>query len=103
MNLDSKNEKHHDAKVRTTVTLEPDLANRLKEYAHRKRTSFKAALNTVLRRGLAAQELSAHPRRRFTVEPHSGGFKPGIDVARLNQLVDQLETEDFVRETRAGR
>ena len=88
--------------MRTTVTLEPDLAARLKEYAHRRRTSFKAVLNTLLRRGLTAQEPRAS-RRRFAVEPHSGGFKPGIDPARLNQLADQLETEDFVRETRAGR
>ncbi len=90
-------------RMRTTVTLEPDVAARLKEYAHRSRTSFKAALNALLRRGLAAQEPRALRRTRFTVEPHSGGFKPGIDVAKLNQLVDQLETEDFVRETRADR
>jgi hypothetical protein len=89
--------------MRTTVTLEPDLAARLKEYAHRRHTSFKAALNTLLRRGLAAQEPTASQRRRFAVEPHSGGFRPGVDPIRLNQLVDQLETEDFVRETSAER
>ncbi len=103
MHLDSHRRKHHDATMRTTVTLEPDLAARLKDYAHRRRTSFKAALNTLLRRGLSAQEPRAASRRRFAVEPHSGGFKPGIDPAKLNQLADQLETEDFIRETRAGR
>ncbi len=34
---------------------------------------------------------------RRNVEPHSGGFKPGIDADKLNQLADQLEVEDFTR------
>jgi hypothetical protein len=89
--------------VRTTVTLEEDLAARLKQYAHRRQTSFKVALNTLLRRGLAAQEAPPSGRRRFSVEPHSGRFRPGIDPGKLNQLVDQLETDDFAEETPRGR
>jgi hypothetical protein len=89
--------------MRTTVILEQDLADRLKEYAHRRRTSFKVALNMLLRRGLAAQETAPSPRRRFAVEPHLGRLQPGLDQGKLNQLVDQPETEDFVRETRADR
>ncbi len=86
--------------MRTTVTLEPDVAAKLKEYAHRRRASFKAALNELLRRGLAAQEGAVTAKRRFKVEAHAGGFKPGVDAAKLNQLVDQLESDDFVRRAR---
>lgn len=89
--------------MRTTVTLEQDLADKLKEYARRRRASFKVALNTVLRRGLAAQETAPSPRRRFTVEPHSSRLRPGVDPGKLNQIVDRLEAEDFVHETRADR
>ena len=89
--------------MRTTVTLEQDLADKLKEYAHRKRTSFKVVLNTVLRRRLVALATAPSPRRRFAVEPHSSRLQPGVDPGRLNQRVDRLEAEDFVRETRAGR
>lgn len=85
------------------MTLDPDLALRLKEYAHRKRTSFKTALNVLLRRGLAAQGPTPAARRRFAVEPHSGRFQPGVDSGRLNQLVDQLETESFLRASRSDR
>ncbi|HMG21557.1 MAG TPA: hypothetical protein VK607_09585 [Kofleriaceae bacterium] len=35
---------------------------------------------------------------RFTVQPHAGGFRPGIDAGKLNELVDQLEVEDFLDE-----
>ena len=31
---------------------------------------------------------------RFKVKPHAFGFKPGVDVDRLNQLADELETEE---------
>jgi hypothetical protein len=101
--LDSNSTGHHDAPMRTTVTLEPDIAASLKEFAHRSRTTFKAALNTVLRRGLAAQVPDAKRGRRFVVEPHDGRFKPGLDLARLNQLTDQLETEAFVAKARGRR
>jgi len=89
--------------MRTTVTLEPDLAAKLKDYAHRKRTTFKEALNTLLRRGLASQSSKPPAGRRFVLEPHSGRFQPGVDPGRLNQLVDQLETRDFGRSGRSGR
>lgn len=83
--------------MRTTVTLDPDVAAKLKELAHRRRASFKATLNDVLRRGLAAQT-SPSKRKRFVVRPHAGGFRPGIDPGQLNQLLDELDVEDFTGE-----
>jgi hypothetical protein len=35
------------------------------------------------------------------VQPHAGGFRPGIDPGKLNQLVDELEVDDFVGEARS--
>jgi hypothetical protein len=87
--------------MRTTVTLEPDVAAKLKELAHRRRASFKETLNEVLRRGLTSQAI-AGPSERFVVEPHSGGFRPGVDAAKLNQLIDDLEVEDFLVEARSA-
>jgi len=83
--------------MRTTVTLEPDVAAKLKKLAQRRGSSFKATLDEVLRRGLAAQERAA-TQKPFVVEPHAGGFRPGVDRAKLNQLVDQLEADDFAGE-----
>lgn len=83
--------------MRTTVTLEADLAKKVKALAHRRGLSFKQALNEVLRRGLTAPA-RRDARRRYVVKPHAGGFRPGIDPGKLNQLVDQLEAEDFIAE-----
>jgi hypothetical protein len=85
--------------MRTTLTLEPDLAKKLKDLAHRRGQSFKQTLNEVVRRGLAAQATRGK-QEPYVVTPHRGGFRPGIDPHKLNQLADQLEVEDFVAEAR---
>lgn len=86
--------------MRTTITLDPSVHEQLEAYARERRTSFKQAIDEVLRRGLAAPEPGA--TERFQVRPHGGAFLPGVDPARLNQLLDELEVDDFVAEaTRA--
>ena len=92
--LDSNEVRHQAAFVRTTLTLDADLAKKLKDLAHRKGQSFKQTLNEVVRHGLAAQPL--RHTERYVVTPHHGGFRPGIDPYKLNQLADQLEAEEFV-------
>jgi hypothetical protein len=87
--------------MRTTLTLDPDLAKKLKDLAHRRGQSFKQTLNEVVRRGLASQPGQARAKR-YELTPHHGGFRPGIDRGKLNQLVDQLEVEDFVSEAARG-
>jgi hypothetical protein len=89
--------------MRTTVSLEQDLADVVKDYARRRHISFRVALDTLLRRGLATQETAPSLRRRFPVEVHSSGFRRGVDPDRLNQIVDRLEAGDFVREMRVER
>jgi hypothetical protein len=71
------------------------VAAKLKELAHRRRASFKATLNDVLRLGLTAPTGKHSQDEPFVVKPHGGGFRPGIDPVKLNQIVDQLEVEDF--------
>jgi len=53
-------------------------------------------VNDALKAGLG---LAAKPGRvpRFKVHPHSFGVRPGVDLDRINQLVDELETEESAR------
>ena len=95
---------HHDVFVRTTLTLDDDLARVLADEAHRTRRPFKVVVNDALRRGVA-RAASGRPVPRYRVVPHDGGgLLPGLDPARMNQLVDELEIEAarLVKPTRGG-
>jgi hypothetical protein len=81
--------------VRTTLTLEPDVALKLKKKMAEEKITLKDAVNRALRAGLDASEPTK--RAKFKVTPHSFGIKPGVDLDKLNQLVDQLEVEEFAR------
>ena len=85
--------------MRTTLTLERDVAEQLKREIRRTGKSLKATVNDALRLGLG---LGGKPPKadRFVVEPHAFGFRPGVDLDRLNQLVDDLEAEDGGRRLR---
>lgn len=79
--------------MRTTLTLEEDVAAALKETAYRTGRSFKAAVNDTLRAGLASTEAPPRPRR-YRIKPASlGGVLPGIDLDKALQLADSLELE----------
>jgi len=79
--------------MRTTLTLDDFVAERLQQEAVLGRKSFKETVNAVLRRGLGVDQ--PKPREPFRVQPHSSAFRAGIDPARLNQLADELEAEEF--------
>jgi hypothetical protein len=93
--LDSSLNRHHDVYVRTTLTLDDDLAARLKELAHRRGISFKEALNAALRRGLLAPEGRGRRARPFRVRTFKSPFQPGVDPLKLNQLSDEIEVRRF--------
>lgn len=79
--------------MRTTLTLEADVARELKSEVRRRRITFKAAVNAALRAGLG---LAGARRQRtvFTVQPHrGGGWLPGVDPRKLNQLAAELEDD----------
>ncbi|MGH7391368.1 MAG: CopG family transcriptional regulator [Candidatus Rokuibacteriota bacterium] len=81
--------------MRTTLTLDDDVAMKLRELAHRRKVSFKEAVNSVLRRGLVAQESRGESPRPFQVEAFRSAFRPGVDPLKLNQLSDELEARGF--------
>lgn len=74
--------------MRTTLTLDSDVARLLEEEAHRQRKSFKEVVNDALRRGLSRGSTKV---ARFRVTPHAAELRPGIDRASLNRLADELE------------
>ncbi len=50
---------------------------------------MKQIVNDALRRGLTPETR----RKRVTLTPHDSGIRPSFDLARLNQLADELDDE----------
>jgi hypothetical protein len=88
--------------MRTTLTIDDDVACELRRMGQRAQRSFKDLVNEVLRRGLATGAAPAQKAPRFVVKPKATGFLNGIDPLKLNQLVDELEEARFVAEHRAN-
>jgi hypothetical protein len=97
--LDSNSIEHHDATVRTTVTLDADVEQMLKETMHRRRKGFKETLNQAIRAGLSGGKGSV-ARKSFKVEARPMRLKAGIDPTGLNKLADELEIESYLEHIR---
>ena len=82
--------------MRTTLTIDDDVAQMLKDLSRERGTSFRSVVNDVLRRGLSTGEKPPGDRERFQVKSARRGFRAGIDPLKLNQLVDELESERFL-------
>ena len=80
--------------MRTTLTIDEDIADSLKERARLLDRPFKQVVNDALRRGLSPA-LSEAPAPEYRVVPHHSGLAPGVDPQKLNQLNDELEAEEF--------
>lgn len=86
--------------MRTTLTIEDDIAVRIEERRRREGESLKQVVNGLLREGLRSGQGTPEVRE-YRTKAHALRMRPGFDTARLNQLVDELET-DVYRE-RDGR
>ncbi len=80
--------------MRTTLTLDDDLAGMLKQRARELGIPFKETVNRTIRAGLGEAATSRRRPAPKTI-PHSFGFRPGIDLDKLGQLADELEAEAF--------
>ena len=82
--------------MRTTLTLDDDVAHHLVERQRLTGESFKQVVNQTLRDGLQAGQQPAAGQPPFRVTPRAAGFRAGVDVRRLNQLNDELEADAFL-------
>lgn len=77
--------------MRTTLTLDEDVAARLKAEARRTGKSFKETVNAALRRSLASSR-TRPPEAPFRVVARDlGQLSPGISLDSVSDLVEQVE------------
>ena len=79
--------------MRTTLTIDEDIAVRNQDLRRRRGFSLKQVVNRLLREGprSSRQPPDAKP---YCTRTAKLGLRPGFDAAGFNQLVDELEAEE---------
>jgi plasmid stability protein len=77
--------------MRTTMTLDDDVAAKLKAEARRSGRSFRETVNEMLRRGLSTRH-SRSPKEPFRVMTRDlGKLLPGLTLDSVADLLEQVE------------
>ncbi len=79
--------------MRTTLTLDEDVAQRTKELAAKLKKSFKVVLNEALRKGLDQIE-KPQKHQDYRTFPHKMGLREGLSIDNIQELLSQVEGED---------
>ena len=76
--------------IRTTVTLDEDVLERLKRESRSRGATFRATLNDLLRAALL--DLEARPRRRrLKIKPVPMGYRAGLNHDDVESLLEYGE------------
>lgn len=77
--------------MRTTLTLDEDVAKKLKAKSRLAGRSFRNIVNETLHRGLASRRSTAR-RGDFKVTARDlGSLKPGLSLDNITELIEQVE------------
>ncbi len=76
--------------MRTTLTLDEDVAAKLRAEARKTGRPFKETLNACLRAGLSLRK-PAKSIQVFRVLPRDMGLRPGVSLDKISTLLDEIE------------
>ncbi len=85
--------------MRTTLTLDDDVAMLLKKFAQESGLTFRDAVNQSIRRGLVARELTDVLE---LPQPRSMG-KPTVDLIQALSIVESLNDANLIESFRSSR
>ena len=77
--------------MRTTLTLDDDVAAKLKAESRRTGRPFRGIVNETLRHGLAHRRITAQ-RHPFRISARDlGDLRPGLSLDNVAELIEQVE------------
>jgi hypothetical protein len=77
--------------MRTTLTLDDDVAAKLKAESRRAGLPFKEVVNETLRRGLASRRAAGRGQAFRVTARDLGGLRPGLSLDNIGELIEQAE------------
>ncbi len=86
--------------MRTTVTLDPDVAAKLRTVMRERGVSFKDAINEAVRSGLDGPAPAA---RRYRMPTAPLGVRPGVNLDKALTLAGELEDAEILRKLELGK
>jgi hypothetical protein len=81
--------------MRTTLSLDDDVAAMLERVRHKTGASFKETVNTALRQGLVKMDTPHPKRKRFETKPLDVGKLLVPDLDNVWEVVAFAEGEDY--------
>jgi plasmid stability protein len=80
--------------MRTTITLDDQLGNKLQDRMRRTGKSFKETVHDLLLAGLSREVKPA--AKQFRVKARPMGLKAGIDPSRFHELDAEMDVDRFL-------
>ncbi len=80
----------YDLRMRTTLTLDDDVAAKLRAEVRKSGRSFRETANRVLRLGLNARATPVRSRK-FVVRSRALNLKEGVNLDNVAELLERLE------------
>lgn len=77
--------------MRTTVTLDEDVAAKLRAESRRAGRPFREIVNETLRRGLASRHITARQQSFKVTARDLGNLKPGLSLDNVAEIVGHVE------------
>lgn len=94
--LDIFGHRHHDAYMRTTLTLDPDVAAKAKKGAARLGKPFKHVINAALRIGLD-EVLKPPVAKLYRTKPRPLGLQQGLSYDNVADLLARAEGAPLIK------
>jgi hypothetical protein len=81
--------------MRTTLTLDPDVAALVKKAVAKGETTLKDVVNDALRKGLTADLKERMAKKRYVVKPRTPGGGFLVDITDNGALAEMMDREDY--------
>ena len=80
--------------MRTTINIEDDVLDQARKVAAKLQQPFRRVVNEALRAGLQTVE-NDKQSKPYKTKPVKMGLKPGLCIDNIQELLAQVEGEDF--------
>lgn len=81
--------------MRTTINISDGILSELRERARQRRRPFREILEETIQRGLGSSPSSS--AKKVALQTYCVGIKPAYQGLSMNQLYDQIESEEARR------